>query len=1690
MKKEEVNNSSKKEKKIDIENITKYQTEYKINRSHRTSPPNLINIQESEKEINNSARHMTPENKKKKKEIDDELFKEEIEKEIKKRRNIFHDFKLLYSKMKIDRLLEEENSNELNLYQNDSKFKKENMIYYIINKTWFHQFKNYCTKTDLSYANINEDYPGQINNQHLILKDDTCLKLNSEKRIIINSKFLDNCTCISQEMWLYLIKLCGGGPEIKFIPYKANNDINEINTIKRGVHINLIFIPKKDIIANNNNKEPSNNLINPLNPFQCQDIKKILINSGKDNSIKIETIYYDITKNVKELLNYINQILNEHRDKFTNTPIFFGPSFNSEGNNYLVENINYRLWILNTELSPENIKRMLESEILKNEDPDFLLNFNQINNNFNKEDNDYQEFLFYPYLLTNFLSYKISDIFPNRYTKNFNNPEEHQKYEDNNLMPIMNILIEEHPYHFDNPKRAFYIKKCNQCNDRDYVFSSCLCEKAYYCSEECRKKNMTRHMMSCKIGLYNFLMGKNKNLYRIIRGRKEYFERNTKEKEKFPLLGLTNLGNSCYMNASLQCLFAIKELSNYFLYYFNEDYLNKDNILGTGGILTLGYINLLLNINNTTNNKFITPENFKLILSMCSRKYEGNEQEDAHEFINYLLDMLHEDLNKVVTKPGKTENSVNLKYKNSNDEERSIIDWNNFLKRNQSLLIDLFYGQLKSCVTCPNCNFHSINFNPFLSLELSINQEKNYELINVEFIDYLKENSCINFNIILYKNEMKAYYLRKKISNLLDLDILEFELVVIYHNQIIHIFNLDDEIPSGVTNFSAIRVNPSIFYSQNNKRYNEIINIKQNDENENINNINDVNRHNIDFINLECNVNKRKNDIIKLNQNNNTNDNFFSLCLQYKDNLGLDEAVYHRAIIDSFIKGNYSINNFEKDEIIYLEKNKKCTDIYFEIFKKYALNIISQSFISEEKRNRFIDLYRSGKTEEYHNKLKKLFYHYFKNVGIIHPSKLDIKNNFPDCPFILFLRNIKYNRQELIPFLPEINYQDILNIFYEGINFEKNKYNHLRQYNLIKQENNIEEDNENLGFSDFISQVLNEEDKNKESKKGLKGGNDDENENGNEKENSESNEEESETDENKNENEENEDNEDNNNDNNSDKELDIDIDNNSNNSYSPYKTIIMKDNEENIKKIGDENDENMDRITIIWNHKYLNNVSRFPEINLYNICENIYEKSTNRILKLEKCIEEFSKEEKLDNDNLWKCDNCKKELEANKKIELYHIPKILIITLKRFNHNKKLNTLIEFPLQNLDLNKYIKSDDQISKYDLFGVINHFGSLEYGHYTSFCKNYHDNLWYEYNDRIVNKIQKEKENEIIVNKNAYILFYRAQDSDYIIWENIYNKELEIISENNLKKYGEDFIYMSNSLNNIESKESEEKIDINKLTLEDAKDIFISDENNKNENIDDDNFSFKEGLNNKSCIIESNDNKAKDYCLNETPKFKNKSKNSEDIKKMINFKLNENYKIETIKVNNSINVNNNEYKTEIKENKIEDKILEAKGINITHNNVFRIKTYFKPKVKCNLNSDNKNNILKKDNGSMQNENELLKYDVFNINQARKLFQLNGKNSKKGLQSVKNKELCLFLLKEFSDNKSDKVPRSKKLYDDITRNDDNKKINNENNKNDIKVDENSKYICNSEINLEDYVYNPFKNCYLKMGNYKTSNE
>ena len=136
----------------------------------------------------------------------------------------------------------------------------------------------------------------------------------------------------------------------------------------------------------------------------------------------------------------------------------------------------------------------------------------------------------------------------------------------------------------------------------------------------------------------------------------------------------------------------------------------------------------------------------------------------------------------------------------------------------------------------------------------------------------------------------------------------------------------------------------------------------------------------------------------------------------------------------------------------------------------------------------------------------------------------------------------------------------------------------------------------------------------------------------------------------------------------------------------------------------------------------------------------------------------------------------------------------------------------------------------------------------------------------------------------------------------------------------------------------------------------------------------------------------------------------------------------------------------------------------------------TYFKPRKNENK---NKNNIKEKKSDD-NNENDLLKYDIFN--QSKNYFKLNPKYSKKGIQSVKNKELSLFFLKEITDNKPNNFPRSKKLYEEISdkveKNTNNEQLNNVKEEEEIIKDN----INPKEINLNDYVYNPFRNCYRRL--------
>ena len=166
------------------------------------------------------------------------------------------------------------------------------------------------------------------------------------------------------------------------------------------------------------------------------------------------------------------------------------------------------------------------------------------------------------------------------------------------------------------------------------------------------------------------------------------------------------------------------------------------------------------------------------------------------------------------------------------------------------------------------------------------------------------------------------------------------------------------------------------------------------------------------------------------------------------------------------------------------------------------------------------------------------------------------------------------------------------------------------------------------------------------------------------------------------------------------------------------------------------------------------------------------EANPNRNYNIYDCFNLFTRKEKLEKDNAWYCSKCKGHKEALKKMEIYKVPPILIIHLKRFKTSKansigpfywgsgkKLSIPVDFPLEGLDLTNYVLGDDRIGAiYDLFAVSNHYGGLSGGHYTAFAKNNLSGQWYDFNDSRVSSVQ-EKE---IVGPAAYVLFYRRRDA----------------------------------------------------------------------------------------------------------------------------------------------------------------------------------------------------------------------------------------------------------------------------------------------------------------------------------------
>jgi len=195
------------------------------------------------------------------------------------------------------------------------------------------------------------------------------------------------------------------------------------------------------------------------------------------------------------------------------------------------------------------------------------------------------------------------------------------------------------------------------------------------------------------------------------------------------------------------------------------------------------------------------------------------------------------------------------------------------------------------------------------------------------------------------------------------------------------------------------------------------------------------------------------------------------------------------------------------------------------------------------------------------------------------------------------------------------------------------------------------------------------------------------------------------------------------------------------------------------------------QLELTWLNEYVSTVQSLNDKKDYDF--KIHKSLKNKSVCIYDCFKNFVKLEKLEENNEWYCPTCKKHQRATKKMEIYKAPHILIVHLKRFRNHSKIDTVVDFPIDNLDIKQYvICNDDNLPlNYELFGIANHYGSLGFGHYTSFARNPIDNQWYEFDD---SHVSRKNPNDLITSA-AYVLFYRRKGlENYINLEDIYKKD----------------------------------------------------------------------------------------------------------------------------------------------------------------------------------------------------------------------------------------------------------------------------------------------------------------------------
>uniref|UniRef100_A0A6S8PAR9 ubiquitinyl hydrolase 1 n=1 Tax=Amphora coffeiformis TaxID=265554 RepID=A0A6S8PAR9_9STRA len=318
--------------------------------------------------------------------------------------------------------------------------------------------------------------------------------------------------------------------------------------------------------------------------------------------------------------------------------------------------------------------------------------------------------------------------------------------------------------------------RCGACRRPGVRLRCRRCMAIYYCNRGCQQSNWPFHKQYCQPIAQD--------------------EAPTFVAQSGGRVGLITLGNTCFMNSALQCLSHTAPLTRHFLSGRYSIDLNRDNPLGTGGKLADAYATVLQELWMRPGAKQVKPYALKRAIAVFAPRFAGTLQHDAQEFLAYLLDGLHEDLNRIRRAPYVEMPDF---QDGQNMNVAGAMAWEAHMRRNDSLVLDTFYGQFKSTCVCPNCNKVSVSFDAFNHVSLEIPQNQSIVPLVVLVVRAAGKGGPVRPErfAIPFRKSNPLIDFKKELSERCGISLPRLHLCEIRQHEVVHIYN-DNETAMGI----------------------------------------------------------------------------------------------------------------------------------------------------------------------------------------------------------------------------------------------------------------------------------------------------------------------------------------------------------------------------------------------------------------------------------------------------------------------------------------------------------------------------------------------------------------------------------------------------------------------------------------------------------------------------------------------------------------------------------------------------------------------------------------------------------------------------------------------------------------------------------------------------------------------------